>query len=306
MTSFLITHSGGFHADELLSSVILKRLFPEARIVRSRASEWIEPAPDRIVYDVGGIYDPERGMFDHHQRGAPLRADGHPYSSFGLIWKHFGTDYLRSMGLPEAHIARIHAEFDARFVMQIDQLDNGTIEPSVAGPLSGHTLPELLELLKPTFDNTDPDADTRAFHTAREIAQAFVEARVTRLAAKLRAESMVNAAIREAGQARVLELPMGMPFQPAVAKADADHLLFVVHPRQDDWSLTGIRRFHDSFELRADLPKAWAGLTGAELEQASGVKGAKFCHNKRFLAVAATREAILAMADLAVNEAETA
>ena len=25
---YLVTHSGGFHADELLSSVILTRLFP--------------------------------------------------------------------------------------------------------------------------------------------------------------------------------------------------------------------------------------------------------------------------------------
>ena len=54
---FLVTHSGGFHADELLSSVILTRLFPEAQIMRSRAPEWITPGADRIIYDVGGIYD---------------------------------------------------------------------------------------------------------------------------------------------------------------------------------------------------------------------------------------------------------
>ena len=57
---FLVTHSGGFHADELLSSVILTRLFPQARIVRSRAPEWITPGPDRIIYDVGGLYDADR------------------------------------------------------------------------------------------------------------------------------------------------------------------------------------------------------------------------------------------------------
>jgi len=56
-------------------------------------------------------------------------------------------------------------------------------------------------------------------------------------------------------------------------------------------------------EARADLPEAWAGLTDAELEAASGVPGAKFCHNARFIAVAATREAALRMAELAVAEA---
>src|SRR5262245_38094078 len=106
---YLVTHSGGFHADELLSSVVLTRLFPAARITRSRSPDWITPSGDRIIYDVGGIYDPEARIFDHHQRGAPLRDDGKPYSSFGLIWKHYGRDYLAASGVPEAHVGDIHA-----------------------------------------------------------------------------------------------------------------------------------------------------------------------------------------------------
>ena len=96
---------------------------------------------------------------------------------------------------------------------------------------------------------------------------------------------------------------MGMPFRPAIVKAGADHLLFVVHPRGEDWCLTGIRRADEGFEQRADLPAAWAGLTGEALEAASGVPGASFCHNARFIAAAKTREAALALAGLAVAEA---
>ena len=113
-------------------------------------------------------------------------------------------------------------------------------------------------------------------------------------------------AIETAGPARVLELPMGMPFRSAIETAGADHLLFVVHPRDTDWAITGIRLSGDSFDQRADLPTAWAGLTDAELEQACGVTGAKFCHNGLFIAVAATREAALEMAGLAVSDAEKA
>jgi hypothetical protein len=40
----LVTHSGGFHADELLSSVVLTRLFPQARITRTRDAAWTTPA----------------------------------------------------------------------------------------------------------------------------------------------------------------------------------------------------------------------------------------------------------------------
>ncbi|MCM2457262.1 MYG1 family protein [Rhizobium sp. CG4] len=298
---FLVTHSGGFHADELLSSVILTRLFPKARIVRSRAPEWIASGEDRIIYDVGGAYDADKNIFDHHQRGAPLREDGQPYSSFGLVWKHYGRDYLVASGLPVEHVEKVHASFDENFVLPIDLVDNGALSPS--GILGGLTLPVLLETLKPVFDDTDPDASDRAFHAALGVARSFVEARIAQSASKMRAEAVVLQAINNAGEGRVLELPMGMPFRPTIIKAGADHLLFVVHPRDKDWCLTTIRRADEGFEVRADLPAAWAGLTNGDLEAASGVEGASFCHNGRFVAAARTREAALAMAEIAVRQA---
>ncbi len=59
----LVTHSGDFHADEFLSSAVLTRLFPQAELVRSRDRQWVTPAPDKIIYDVGG------GLW---QRGADI------------------------------------------------------------------------------------------------------------------------------------------------------------------------------------------------------------------------------------------
>ena len=211
--------------------------------------------------------------------------------------------YLAASGVPQEHIETVWANFDKGFVLPIDLVDNGALSPSVAGPLSGMTLPGLLETLKPVFDNTDPQAETLAFEQALTIARAFVEARIARSSAKLRAEVMVQDAITAAGDGHILELPMGMPFRPAVVKAGADHLLFVINPRGKDWALGGIRKEDEGFELRADLPAAWAGLTGADLEAASGVQGASFCHNGRFIAAATSREAAVAMAEIAVREA---
>ena len=95
---------------------------------------------------------------------------------------------------------------------------------------------------------------------------------------------------------------MGMPYRSALDKAEAEHIMFMINPRGDDWTLNGIKLSSDTFDQRADLPAAWAGLTDTALEEASGVVGAKFCHNGRFIAVANSREAILKMADLAVKE----
>lgn len=299
----LVTHSGGFHADELLSSVILTRLFPQAELVRSRDKAWITPQAGRIVYDVGGQYDADAGIFDHHQRPGPLRDDGQPFSSFGLIWARYGRDYLRALDVPAQDVDAIHNSFDRGFVLPVDLIDNGAVNASDAGPLfAGLILPVLLETLKPVFDDTAEGAEDRAFAAALPVATALVEAAIRRKAAKFRAEALVFAAIKAAGASRVLELPTGMPFRAGVESAGADHLLFVIHPRGTDWTLTTIRLGDDTFDTRADLPAAWAGLTDAALEQATGVPGAKFCHNGRFIAVASSRDAILRMADLAVAE----
>ena len=300
----LVTHSGGFHADEVLSSVVLTRLFPKAEVVRSRARNWLTPAADRIIYDVGGAYDAAANIFDHHQRGAPLREDGQPYSSFGLVWKHYGGNYLESFGFAGELLEVVYSAFDQDFVLPIDLADNGVVSPN--GPLADLTLPALIETLKPVFDDDRADAEDQAFKAALVIARAFVEARIGRYAAKQRAEHIVEDAIVAAGPSPILELPRGMPFRPTIVKRGADHLLFVVHPRANDWCLTTIRRGDEGFETRADLPAHWAGLTNGELEAASGVPGASFCHNARFVAAAKTREAALAMAELAVREALSA
>ena len=297
----IITHSGGFHADELLSSVILTRLFQKAELRRTRDRQWLSPSPEKIIYDVGAIYNADVQIFDHHQRPSPLREDGQPFSSFGLIWKHYGREYLTAMNVPAYNVEEIHNIFDTTFVLPIDLLDNGAMEPSVAGPLSVLTLPALLASFKPVFDDPSPTADDDAFFTALPIARSFMEVAIGNFAAKLRAQSIVFEAIVKAGPSPILELPMGMPYRSALDKAQADHILFVVNPRGNDWTLNGIKLSKDTFEQRADLPIAWAGMTDEALEDASGVKGAKFCHNARFIAVASSREAIMKMANLAVD-----
>ena len=310
----LVTHSGGFHADELLSSVILTRLFPEATLIRTRESDWITPGAGKIIYDVGRDYNADQMIFDHHQRPVPLRPlsadagegeEADPYSSFGLIWHHFGHDYLRALDVPEQYLDDIHASFDRGFVLPIDLMDNGAMNASEAGPmLASLTLPALIDLLKPVFDDTAEGADDLAFRAALPIASAFVEGSIKKKCAKRRADTLVRDAIAAAGDGAVLELPQGMPFRSAVEATGADHLLYVIHPRGADWALNCIRKGGDTFENRADLPEAWAGLTDAALEEASGVKGAKFCHNGRFIAVASSRDAVVAMAELAVQAAK--
>ena len=85
----IVTHSGSFHQDELFAVAALKMIYPDAEIIRTRDPKIIVSGD--IVVDIGGISDPEKNRFDHHQDGgAGKRHNGMPYASFGLVWKKFG------------------------------------------------------------------------------------------------------------------------------------------------------------------------------------------------------------------------
>ncbi|XP_077301421.1 MYG1 exonuclease-like [Arctopsyche grandis] len=61
----LVTHDGRFHYDETLSTVILEKIYPSAKLIRTRDENKISQGD--IVYDVGRIFDPKKLRFDHHQ-----------------------------------------------------------------------------------------------------------------------------------------------------------------------------------------------------------------------------------------------
>jgi uncharacterized UPF0160 family protein len=60
----------------------------------------------------------------------------------------------------------------------------------------------------------------------------------------------------------------------------------------------------ESFDARADLPAAWAGLRDADLAAVTGVPDAGFCHNGRFIAAAKSFEGILEMARQALRDVD--
>lgn len=85
-----ITHSGKFHADEIMATVILNKIMPVNLLRVSEVPKTIKS--DIIVFDIGG------GKFDHHQKNKNgYRKNGLPYASAGLIWKEFGINVIKKM-----------------------------------------------------------------------------------------------------------------------------------------------------------------------------------------------------------------
>lgn len=301
----LVTHAGSFHADEVMASAVLMDLFPEARLIRSRDPQLIAPAPGRIVYDVGFEYDPERRIFDHHQPGAPRRGCGTPFSAFGLVWQAHGRDYLAPMVMAE-HIEEVFARIDSELVLPVDAIDNGRMEPADAGPFQGVTLFALIEDLHPSWEIQEEAATRAGFDRACRLAAGLIEARVLAISAEIKAAACVRRQVAECRDrpddaGRIVVLEQSMPWHGPICEPGAEHVLIVIHPRQDgSWVVNTVPVKPGSYDRRMDLPAEWAGLQDADLRTASGIESAIFCHSARFMAVAGTFEDALRMGELAI------
>ena len=147
MTDITIaTHNGNFHADDVFSIAALKHIFPSFNLVRTRDHKIMDEAD--LVIDVGGIYDPEKGRFDHHQKGgAGERENEIPYSSFGLVWQKYGVEICQGN-------EKAAAALDRGLVSTIDAIDCGHVE----GVYDGITLSQTIGMFNPTWEE-DGDFD---------------------------------------------------------------------------------------------------------------------------------------------------
>jgi uncharacterized UPF0160 family protein len=318
VSKLIATHSGSFHADDVFGVAVLAALFPDHRIVRSRDPADIAPAD--FVVDVGGIWDPAGGRFDHHQRGfsgARLRstpeggqepAEG--YASAGLVWREFGSAYVRqvaeSMGtkLDDETTQGIAREVDLSLVRYLDLVDTGAadVAPGVFGLSSQLSLLNSTWLEEQALDRAGKaQLQVDRFHEAMAIARRFLDRFILRSIGQLLAADKVRSAERLL-QGRVLHLADGgLPWTRVVVE-EMPEVMLAVYPEWDteQYILRTVPARLGSFASRMDLPQDWSGLRGAELAAVCGVPDAVFCHTNLFIGAARSLEGALRMAGLAL------
>lgn len=300
----LLTHGGKFHCDDALAYATLRLALGlttvghDHRLVRTRDKAEIAAAD--VVFDVGGVHDDAASRFDHHQRGAPVRADdGVPFSAAGLVWQVHGTAAVRAILAPEkANAAAVVAKIiDNEVIRRVDMLDNGVGEPG--NPLE---LSSLIEDFNGTWDaDRDSAAEDVAFIEAADLVRGVLERRVARVHARLAADAIVLEAHARSADPRILELDRGMPWQEPVFSHGLD-VLYAVYPVPNgNWMVGAMPPERHSFAQRLPLPAAWAGLQDEALVAASGIADAVFVHAKRFVASARSRAGAMAMATAAIQ-----
>jgi uncharacterized UPF0160 family protein len=308
----LVTHSGRFHCDEVFAYAILCLALgltepgQDHSLIRTRDPARIKTAD--IAWDVGTIFDPAARRFDHHQRGAPLRPDGTPYSAAGLVWQVYGERAVAALLAASGagrFAAAIAAELNETVLRRIDELDNGI---SSQGPVTDDLLGlgRLIGDFNPVWDTPEAasaqSADA-AFLDAAILAHGVLRRRVESLRARLQANALVLAAHAAGADPRILVLDRGMPWKTAAFSHDLP-VIFTVSPAANgNWMIDTMPPEPGSFAQRLPLPESWAGLEGAELAAASGVADAVFVHVRRFVGAAASRDGAIAMARLALAAA---
>jgi uncharacterized UPF0160 family protein len=309
----IATHSGKFHADDICAVTVLDIVFPGCELVRTRDLDRIAQAD--FAVDVGGVWDPQTGRFDHHQKGFDgARQSGVVYASAGLVWKTHGARCVAL--LAQAHAGytlsadeaqQIASAIDSDLVQYLDMSDTGAAKNAPGS----YGLSAVISGFNPTWIDEQEAAGVAAAEEMRlqrfRRAMAFMNDILVN-AVKYRVGGM--RAVEQVRQAEALEdgrlllLKNGALPWSSVVRKEMPKVLFVIgyNIAEARYMLSTVPATTDTFEARKDLPAAWAGLRGAELAAVTGVPDAMFCHNNLFVAAAVSFEGALKLARLALDQ----
>lgn len=286
----VVTHDGFFHADEVFALAVLNIYFEEVgkemKIIRTRDLEKIAKAD--MAVDVGNEYDHKSGRFDHHQKGrAGSHENGLPYAAFGLIWKHFGSTIT----------SKSAAEYvEQKLVIPIDALDNAIdLSTPIYEGVREYTNANIIAAIGRAYG--DDNLET-AFNKALEFAILVIKGEVKNAETKLAGESLIREEIVKQGEPKVLILEKYIPWGRAINKYK--NVLFIVFPDNftSKWCVQTVKDDPEKMDSdRIKFPEKWRGLTNEQLEEASGIADATFCHASGYFAVNKSKEGAIAMAE---------
>lgn len=307
----IATHSGKFHADDVWAAAVLNLMFPGSELLRTRDPAVIARAD--FAVDVGGVWDPENGRFDHHQKGFQgARASGVVYASAGLVWKEYGPRCVALVAEQAGHAlsptqaAEIAHAIDADLVQYLDMSDTGAARNApgsygLSAIISGFNPGWLDEQAAGSAAAADALRMTR-FRRAMEIATDILRNGVLyRVGALLAAQQVRQSRRLDDGRLLFLE-NSALPWA-SIVRNEMPQVLFVISHSvaEQRYMLHTVPSAAESFEARKDLPRSWAGLQGEELAAVTGVSDAVFCHNNLFIAACKSWDGVLDMARQALD-----
>lgn len=290
-----ITHAGTFHADEIFATLILSKIIPEITLIRLpefREKEKSEAKKDAIIYDIGG------GKYDHHQLGGNgQRENGTKYAACGLIWKAYGKEVLRKYEIKEVDYTLDY--IDRNLIQFIDANDNGQL-PKLQTDYRNVHLSHIVSLFNPKWNEEANSSEN--FMRALSVCEIIFNEFLKDTFSKMKAKDLIDKAI-EKSESGIMILDTFAPWKEFLLNSKnekAKEINFVVFPSsRGGYNVYSVPLEIGSFENRKSLPIEWRGLRDNDLQNATGVKKARFCHNAGFICSADDKESALELAFLA-------
>ncbi|KAK4777321.1 hypothetical protein SAY87_017508 [Trapa incisa] len=320
------THSGSFHCDEALACFILRHTdkFRNAEIIRTRDPQVLDSLDAAV--DVGGVYDPRRDRYDHHQRGFE-EVFGHGFatklSSAGLVYKHYGKELLtRELQLDQEHhdVNKLFIAIYKNFMEAIDETDNGISEyetrqqPRYVNKTSLSSRVGRLNLDWVDPDHSSGKEDEAFQHAMRLAGSEFMESVHFHARSWLPARSIVTECISMRNNidpsGEIIVLNRSCPWKLHIFELEEEmgidpNIKYVIY--QDDrsgrWRLQAVAISFSNFQSRKPMPVAWRGLEGDELSAVAGIPGCVFAHMSGFIGGNKTYEGALAMSRASLHAA---
>ena len=264
-TLWVATHYGIFHADEVSAIALLRAAGFEVvvdRLNHQTPAEELEKYD--LVIDLGRVYDPAKGRFDHHQ-------DLAIEASNMLV-----LEWLRDLGkISEAQYREV-----LPLMKIISDGDRGQ-----GGPRPADSVIELIAALN--TDDLYGEAQMEAFEQAVEIMKGHLE-RLFRVANKKEATQRALAEKAKEVAPGVLEMPKFLPFWNEVIfnlpELEGIDIVIWYDDAQKQWKAQQVPSAPGAF-----TPK------GRQLPPVEGgVEGAIFIHPGKFFAVFDSKENLLA------------
>ncbi|XP_033751953.1 UPF0160 protein MYG1, mitochondrial-like isoform X2 [Pecten maximus] len=312
------THNGSFHCDEVLACFLLRQLpkYKDAQITRTRDPAVLDTCD--IVVDVGGVFDPEKNRFDHHQRSFketmnslnPKKRWNTKLSSAGLVYLHFGRQVLKQileLANDDPVLDIIYDKVYENFVEEIDAVDNGINQyDGDARYQISTTIGNRVRHLNP---NWNEEANEEAqFNKAYDMVGAeFLDRVLYYKKSWIPARELVEQAIKErtavdpSGEIVVLKSG-GCPWKDHLFNIEEEMCLsaklkYVLYTDSSQkWRIQCVPLKIGSFENRLSLPEEWRGVRDAELTEKSGIPGCIFVHAGGFIGGNETYDGALEMA----------
>ena len=263
------THNGTFHADEVTACALLLLfdLIDREKIIRTRDPLLLYKC--EYVCDVGGHYEPQHKLFDHHQ--AEYQGI---LSSAGMV--------LLDLKDQKVILAKEYDLFNSTLVLGVDAHDNGK-DPQIYG-LS--TYSNIISSFTPIIHDAEDAIQDEAFFQALDFAVQYLKRVLNRYQYIQSCRDIVSEKMQKQSDCLIFET--NIPWLEIFFELDGcNHpAKFVVMPSGKHWKLRGIPpTYDDRMKVRVPLPKEWAGLLQDDLKKVSGISGAIFCHKGRFISV---------------------